>query len=286
MIRNPFWRARRLVMAACGVLFWMCASARAAQEIASVPAPRSNVTAIALQKAERVTDENFAGQLRGQLQSALDTASKALPWQAQIVAPEVWAGRWRARTPERPSPRCRRPLTRRGTRSNSTNWANTTAPVSSSCSPKSPTRSSSACGLPATRATFLAWGQAAPKVNLGGDVLVEGTPPLTDAMVGKYADFLIWLFNKPELQNARDEMVKVTAVYLADIWKGQAAPAMAGTFTILHNMEKKGSLSQAEQNGRAAVAAARLAAGRLRRAGDGRARVHPEGLRDDRPDRG
>ena len=46
-----------LLAALCGTLI---SQAARAQEIASVPAPKSNVTGIALQKAERITDDNFS----------------------------------------------------------------------------------------------------------------------------------------------------------------------------------------------------------------------------------
>ncbi len=248
MKRDHSWRARHFVSTMLGVLFWMSTGVRA-QEIASVPAPRSKVTSISLQKAERVTDENVNSQLRSQLQSALDAAAKTLPWQAQIVAPEVLGWEVARSNAGTPISQVHKALDAKGYEVKFDDLGKQDGSHLQFLLAKKVNEVVIGLWITGDEATFLAWAQAAPKLNLGGDVLAEGTPPLTDAMVGKYTDFLVWLFNKSQLQTARHEMMKLTAVYLADIWKSQAAPAMAGAFTILHNMQKKGVLSEGEQNG-------------------------------------
>jgi hypothetical protein len=237
-----------LLAALCGTLI---SQAAGAQEIASVPAPKSNVTGIALQKAERITDDNFNKELRGQLNSVLVKAADGLGWQAQLVTPETLSWEMPRANAGNVVSQVSRALDASGYNVKIDDLGNHDGSTLKLLLATKKPQGQVAIGLwiISDQVTFLSWGFAAPKLSEGGDILVQGTPPLTEGLVLKYTDFLVWLFGKPELAKAKTQLSQLTAVYLADLWKRNAATAIAGTFTLLHGFSKRNAMSKDEQEG-------------------------------------
>jgi hypothetical protein len=224
-------------------------AAASAQEIASHALPTSALAGIATDNAHAIDDAAFCRQIQAQLQSVLSTASKELPWKAQIVAPETLG--WEKGRSEAGA--IIAALNNRLKASGYTVTLNDLGEHDGShikfLMATRPGQVLIGAWFLSDSTTILGWGFAAPSVAGSGDVLVPGTPALTEGIVNSYTDYLVWLFGKPELGKAREQVRQVSAAYLGDQWKNGRAGAMAGTLMVLHGMTNSTSLSKSEQEG-------------------------------------
>ncbi len=223
--------------------------AASAQEIGSHALPTSGIAGIATENAHAIDDVAFCRQIQNQLQGVLTTASKDLPWKAQIVAPETlgWekgrtdAGEIIAAFEKR--------LKAAGYKVTLNDLGEHDGSTIKFLMATRTGQTVVGAWFLSDSAAILGWGFAAPAAAASGDVFVPGTPDLTESMVDAYTDYLIWLYGKPELSKARAKVRQVAAAYLGDQWKNKRASAMAGTLTLLHGMTRRGTLPKSEQEG-------------------------------------